>query len=349
LICGRCNVLLFPLRVAMIAALASASMACAQSFPTKPVRIVVPFPVSGPPDIRGTLRTSRTYRLLAQAGPPPISDTLANIAAQAIHPHPAVVERLPGAVTSRGANAVARAPADGATLLLGSNGTMVINPHFFRGIQYDPQRDFVLVALLATMPFVLLASTDLPPETPEALIEWLRPRPGEINYGSSGDGSTGHLAGELFRRVAKTHIVHASFNGGIAGLSGLAQRQVSLMFAALPLALSYLPNKHFKPVAITSAKRAARLPDVATFDESGLRGFEVEGWYGMFARAGSPPAATAWLRERITSVMAEPATQAQVVAEGLEPATMTPGQFATRINTEYDKWAPVLRASRLPQ
>jgi tripartite-type tricarboxylate transporter receptor subunit TctC len=321
--------------------------AYAQPVPVKPVRIVVPFPISGPADIRGTLRMSRTYRLIAHTAPPPISDTLANIAVQGLHPHAAVIERLPGAVTTRGANAVIRAPADGHTLLLASNATMVINPHFFHGVEYDPPRDFVLVAPLATMPFVLLARPELPAEAP-ALIEWLRARPGEINYGSSGDGSTGHLAGELFRRMAKVHVVHASFNGGIAALSGLAQRQVSLMFAALPLAVSYLPNEHFGAVAITSEKRSARMPAVPTLGESGLRGFGVEGWYGIFARAGTPAAALAWMRERIRAAVAEPATREWLLAEGLEPAIMSIEQFATRINTEYDRWAPVLRASRLP-
>lgn len=323
--------------------------ALAQSFPAKPVRIVVPYPISGPADIRGSMRMSRTYRLIARTAPPPISDTLANIAAQALFPHAAAMERLPGAVTTRGANAVIRAPADGHTLLLASNGTMVINPHFFHGVDYDPQRDFVLVAPLATMPFVLLARPEIPAEDPAALIEWLRPRPGEINYGSSGDGSTGHLAGEVFRRMAGVHIVHASFNGGIAGLSGLAQRQVSLMFAALPLALSYLPNEHFRAVAITSAKRSERMPALPTLDESGVSGFDVEGWYGIFARAGTPGAALSWARERIGAAVAEPATRAWLLAEGLEPPTMSLEQFATRINTEHDQWAPVLRASRLPR
>jgi tripartite-type tricarboxylate transporter receptor subunit TctC len=334
--------------IAVLTVFLRGAPAHAHSFPSKPVRIVIPYPITGPPDIRGASRITPRDRLIAHSAPPPISDALAHIAAQAIHPHPAMLERLPGAVTTRGANAVLRAPADGHTLLLASDGTMVINPHFFRGVEYDPTRDFVAVAPLATMPFVLLAHRELPFDTPAGLIEWLRPRPGEINYGSSGDGSTGHLAGELFRRAAKVHIVHASFNGGIAGLNGLAQRQVSLMFAALPLALSYLPNEHFKPVAVTRSKRIGRLPGVATFEESGLRGYEVEGWYGIFARAGTPPVAVAWLRERIMAAVAEPASQAHLVALGLEPAMMSLEQFATRIITEYDQREPVLKASRLP-
>src|SRR5688572_16759931 len=161
-----------------------APLATAQPFPSKPVKIVVPYPISGPSDIRGTMRMSRTYRIIAHSAPPAISDTLARIAAQAIQPDsrfPVMLERQPGAVTARGANSVARAEADGHTLLLGSNGTIVINPHYFQGVEYDPVRDFTLVTPLATMPFVLMASTSLP-DSPRALIDWLRPRPGEINY-----------------------------------------------------------------------------------------------------------------------------------------------------------------------
>jgi tripartite-type tricarboxylate transporter receptor subunit TctC len=325
--------------------------ASAQSFPSKPVKIVVPYPISGPADIRGTMRMSRTYRMIAYNAPPAISDTLARIIAQAIQPgsrHPVLLERQPGAVTSRGALAVARAQADGHTLLLASNGTMVINPYFFHGVEYDPVRDFALVTPLATMPFVLLASTSLSVDSPRALIEWLRPRPGEINYGSSGDGSTGHLAGELFRRKAGVHIVHASFNGGVAALNGLAQRQVTLMFAALPLALAYVPNDHFKPLAVTSRRRDERLEGVPTLDESGLPGFEIEGWFGLFAPAGTPAPATAWLRSEVSALIESRTIGSHLRSLGLEPATMTFEQFATRIHTEMDEWAPVLRASRLP-
>ena len=325
--------------------------AIAQPFPAKPVKIVVPYPISGPSDIRGTTRMSRTYRLIAHNAPPAISDTLARIAAQAIQPDsrfPVVLERQPGAATTRGASSVARAEADGHTLLLASNGTMVINPHYFHGIDYDPVRDFVLVAPLATMPFVLIASTSLPVDSPRALIEWLRPRPGEINYGSSGDGSTGHLAGELFRRTTGVHIVHASFNGGVAALSGIAQQQVSLMFAALPLALAYLPNDHFKPIAIASSRRSDRLEGVPTLAESGFPGFEIEGWYALFAPAGAPSTAVAWVRAQVGSLVGTNAIGSHLRGQGLEPATMKFEQFATRIHTESDKWAPVLRATRLP-
>jgi tripartite-type tricarboxylate transporter receptor subunit TctC len=283
--------------------------------------------------------------MIAQNAPPAVSDTLARVAANAVRTdsrHPVVLERQPGGLTTRGAVVVARAARDGHTLLLASNATIVINPHYFRGVDYDPERDLVLVAPLATMPFVLMARSDVPADTPQALIRWLKPRPGEVNYGSSGDGSTGHLAGELFRRVAKIDIVHVSFNGGTAALNGLATRQISLMFAALPLALAYHPNEHFKPVAIIGPRRSERMPGVPTLGESGMPGFELEGWYGLFAPAGSPSVANAWLRQRITSAVSEPVARAELVRMGLEPVEMSFEQFATRINTEHEQWGPVL-------
>jgi tripartite-type tricarboxylate transporter receptor subunit TctC len=322
----------------------------AEPFPAKPVRIVVPYPISGPTDVRGTSRMSRSYRMMASASVPAISDTLARTAELAIRAdsaHPVVLERQPGGATTRGAVSVARGPADGHTLLLGSNGTMVINPHFFHGVEYVPARDFVLVAPLATMPFALMVAASVPADNMRELVKWLSVRPGEVNYGSSGDGSTGHLAGELFRRMTAVHVVHVPFNSGVTALAGLATRQVSVAFTALPATLIYHPSEHFRPIAVTSARRSERLPDLPTLAESGLPGYEIEGWYGLFARVGSPPAANAWIRERIAAALAEPATRAELIALGLDPARMSLEQFATRINTEQEKWAPVLRASRL--
>ena len=294
---------------------------------------------------------SRTYRIIASNAPPPIPDTLARIVAHAIQPdmvQPVVLERHPGAITTRGALAVLRAPADGHTLLLGSNATIVINPHYFHGVSYEPARDFELIAPLVTMPFVLLVHSTLPVDTPRELINWLKPRPGEVNFGSSGDGSTGHLAGELFRRMIRANVVHVSFNGGIAALNGLSARQVAWMFAALPLALPYLANERLRPVAVSTRERLAELPALPTIAESGLHDYEIEGWFGMFTRVHTPPTASAWLRSRIEAMISDPATRSVLRSHGLYPATMSLERFATRIHTESEKWGPVLRASRLP-
>src|SRR5262245_46819863 len=237
-----------PAVILLLVCLLAASAAGAEPFPEKSVKLVIPYPISGPTDIRGTTRVTKTYKLIALHAPPSISDTPARLVAQAIGAssrHPVVLERQPGAVTTRGAKAVARAPADGYTLLLASNATMVVNPQYLRNVEYEPARDFVLIAPLAEMPFVLLVNSGVPVATPRQLGEGLKVRPGEVNYGSSGDGSVGHLAGELFRRATGVNMVHVSYNGGVAALSGLAIGQVSIMFAALPLALPYVAAGQF--------------------------------------------------------------------------------------------------------
>lgn len=320
-------------------------------YPSQAVKVVVPYPISGPSDIRGTSRMTKTYKLIAQNAPPAISDTLARITVQAIRSgsqHPVTIERQPGGATTRGAVAVAKSPADGYTLLLASNATIIINPHYFHGVEYEPARDFVLIAPLVTMPFVLLVNSGVPADTPQQLTAWLKPRPGEINYGSSGEGSTAHLAGELFRRATGAEVVHVSYNGGLAALNGLATGQVSLMFAALPLALPYMASEHLKVLGIASRERFALLPELPTLAESGLPEFEIDAWYGVFAPARTPPAAAVWLSEHISTAVSTPATRFQLYALGLEPVTSPRGQFATRINSELEKWTPLLRASRMP-
>jgi tripartite-type tricarboxylate transporter receptor subunit TctC len=340
-------------RIVLLSAVTAlcAGVAQGEGFPSKPVRIVVPYPISGPTDIRGTARMTKTYKLIAQHTPPAISDTLATLVVQAIRSessYPVLLERQPGGITTRGAMRVARSAADGHTLLLASNATMIIIPNFFYGVEYDPMRDFVLVAPLATMPFVLMMNSSLPADNIRQLAAWLKVRPGEINYGSSGDGSTGHLAGELFRRAIGVPVVHVSYNGGLAALNGVATGQVSYMFAALPLALPYLSHESIQALGITGAKRHVRLPELATLSESGFPGLDIEAWYGIFAHARTPASTIVWLNEHIAAAIAEPATRSYLVALGLEPATVSLGQFATRINSESEKWAPVVRASRLP-
>lgn len=336
-------------RLAVITLVAFAAPAWAADFPSRAVKIVVPYPISGPTDIRGTSRTTKTYRLMAAHAPPPVSDILARMVEHGIASgtrHKVLLERQPGGVTTRGASSVARSQADGHTLLLASNATMAINPHYFHGVEYDAARDFVLVAPLAAMPFVLLVGSAVPADSVAKLAGWLKARPGEINVSSSGDGSLGHLAGELFRRITGVDIVHVSYNGGMAALNGLATGQVSLMFAALPLALPYLPSEYFRPLGIAGARRYELLPTLTTLAEAGLPGFEVEGWFGVFAPARTPPSAVVWLNEQISAQMTTEAARFRLLELGLDPVIGTLGQFATRIHTESERWGPVMRARR---
>lgn len=322
------------------------------AYPAKPVRIIVPYPISGPTDIRGASRLTRTYKLVAQNAPPAVSDLLARIVQRAVQTGTAqtvALERQPGGLTSRGAASAARAAADPHTLLLSSNATIVINPHYFHDIGYEPLRELDLVTPLAIMPFVLMVANTLPVDGLPRLVSWLKVRPGEVNYASSGEGSTGHYAGELFRRMAALDVVHVSYNGGLAALNGVATGQARYMFAAMPLALPYVASEHVRGIGIASARRFALLPNLPTLAESGLPGFEVEGWYALHAPAGAPRAALVWVAERVSAELDTDPVRNQLVMTGLEPVAGARSQFATRIHTETEKWAPLLRATRAPQ
>jgi tripartite-type tricarboxylate transporter receptor subunit TctC len=325
--------------------------ASAQAYPERAVTLVVPYPLSGPADIRGASRMTKTYKLMAANAPPAITDTLSRIVQQAIRyqsKQAVLLERRPGGATTRGAQYVARAPADGHTLLLASNDTMVLTPNYAGAVGYDPTRNFELAAPLVNMPFVLMASTGLPIKALERLITYIKVRPGEINYASSGDGSTGHLAGELLRRAAALDMVHVSYNGGLAALNALATGQTALMFAALPLALPYLNNEHLRGLAVASSQRIELLPALPTLAESGIVGADVAAWYGVFVPNGVAPGVIRWLSDHIVESVNEPQTRHALVTMGLEPLRVPLSAFATRIYAEGERWGPLLKAARIP-
>ena len=323
----------------------------AQEYPSRTVTLVVPYPLSGPTDIRGASRMTKTYKLMAAHAPPAISDTLSRIVQQAIRyesKHPVLLERQPGGATTRGAQHVARAPADGHTLLLASNETMVLTPNYTTEAGYDPTRNFELVAPLVNMPFVLMTSTGLPFKTLERLIAYIKVRPGEVNYASSGDGSTGHLAGELLRRAAGLDMVHVPYNGGLSALNSLATGQTLLMFTALPLALPYLNTEHLRTLAVAGPRRAELLPHLPTLSEAGIAGMDVAAWFGVFAPNGISSNTIRWLNEHIGESVNELSTRNALLALGLEPVRGTLSEFATRIYTESERWGPVLKDARIP-
>lgn len=335
----------------LLASALAVPSAPAQSYPAREIKVVVPYPLSGPTDIRGTSRMTKTYKLIAANAPPAITDNLSRLVQQTLQSdskYPVTLERQPGGATTRGAQRVAHAVADGHTLLLASNATMVLLPHYVEGVGYEPMRDFELVAPLATMPFVLMMSTGLPVKSLDKLITYIKTRPGEVNFGSSGDGSTGHLAGELLRRAAGLDMVHVSYNGGIAALNGLALGQTSLMFAALPLALPYLNNEHVRALALASAQRSPLLPGLPTLQESRVSGVEVSAWFGIFGPNGLSPNVIRWLSEHIADAVNEPATRQDLMRLGLEPVRAPLSEFATRIYAEGERWGPLLKAARLP-
>lgn len=339
------------LTIGLLALCVPATRANADEYPARAVTLVVPYPLSGPTDIRGASRMTKTYKLMAANAPPAISDTLSRIVQQAIRyesKHPVLLERQPGGATTRGAQHVARAVPDGHTLLLASNETMVITPHYATEVGYDPTRQFELAAPLVNMPFVLMTNTGLPFKTLDRLISYIKVRPGEINYGSSGEGSTGHLAGELLRRAAGLDMVHVSYNGGLSALNGLATGQTTLMFAALPLALPYLNNEHLRVLAVAGPRRAELLPHLPTLAEAGIPGADVAAWFGIFVPNGVSPNVIRWLNDHVSASVNETGTRDTLLTLGLEPVRGTLSDFASRIYAEGERWGPVLKAARIP-
>jgi tripartite-type tricarboxylate transporter receptor subunit TctC len=224
----------------------------------------------------------------------------------------------------------------------------VLTPNYIADAGYDPLRDFELAAPLVHMPFVLIASTGLPYKSLDRLIQHIRLKPGDMNYGSSGDGGTGHLAGELFKRATGLDMVHVSYNGGLAALNALATGQTAVMFAALPLALPYVGNEHLRPLAVAGARRTTLLPQLPTLLEQGVAGVEVAAWYGVFAPHGVSVNIIRWLNEHIAGGVSDAQTRNQLELLGLEVVSEPLSRFSSRLVSEGERWGPLLKAARIP-
>jgi tripartite-type tricarboxylate transporter receptor subunit TctC len=299
--------------------------AVAQGYPSKPMRLVVPYPPGGPLDI------------MARA----IGQKLTEAWGQ-----PVVVDNRAGAGGNIGADLVAKSPSDGYTLLMGAVATHAINPTLYGRVPYDPVKDFLPVALVAQVPNILVVNPSVPAGTVKELIDLARARPGTLNFGSGSTGSTGHLAGELFNIMAGVKMVHIPYKGGAPAMADLLAGQVQLMFDNLANALPNVRAGRLRALAVTTLVRSPALPDLPTIAESGLPGFDLTTWFGVMAPAGTSP-------EIVTKLNAEivRALNAKDMRERLEkmgagvPANNTPEHFAAFIRDEAAKYAKVVRES----
>jgi len=301
----------------------AAAHAAAQAFPLRPVRVVVPFPPGAGADI-----TTRLYA-------PRLSEALG----QQI-----VVENRAGAAGNIGAEVVARAAADGYTLLT-APASLAISQSLYRKLPFDLARDFRPVAMLASVPFVLVVHPSLPAQDVKGLIALARSRPGQINYASTGSGSSPHLTAEMFRMQARLDVVHVPYKGTPLAVTDLITGQVSFMFAN---ALSVLPQVNagrLRALGVTSARRNAATPQLPTLAESGLPGFESGTWFALLAPAGTPNEAVARLAAEIAKLGQHPDIREKLAAQGAEAVTMTPEQTAAHIRSEIQKWGKVVQAS----
>jgi tripartite-type tricarboxylate transporter receptor subunit TctC len=310
--------------------LSVAAQSAAAAYPTKPIRLVVPYPAGGPLDTAA--------RALAER----VKDSLGVV----------IVENRAGAGGNIGVDYVAKQPADGYTLVIGAVATHAINPWLFAKLPYDPVKDFAPITLVAHVPNVLV----MPPETASKLgidsvadlLAYARRNPGRLNYASGGNGSGGHMAGELLKSMAKISIVHIPYAGAAPAQLGLLAGQTELMFDNLASALPQIRAGKLRAFAVTTDKRAAALADLPTMAQAGgkdLAGFDVSTWFGVLAPAGTPPAVVERLNAAFRNALTTPEVRERLARMGAEPAPTTPAQFAAFIQSELAKYQRVVKFS----
>lgn len=302
--------------------------AAAQPYPAKPIRIVVPFPAGGNADI------------FARAYAQKLGDAWKQTP---------IVENRAGAAGIIGSQFVARSPADGYTLLFGTTGTHTTNPAVYAKLPYDPVKDFAPVSNFADSPFLLVVHPTVPASTLRGLVALAKSRPGQLDYASFGAGSSAHLAGEMLRTMAGINIVHVAYKGGPPAVTDLVGGHVSLMFNSLPAVLPLVKAERLRALAVASAKRAPTLPELPTFTEAGLAGFEAGSWYGVLAPAGTPREAIAKLHAETVRMLAMPDIRQKLASEGAEAIGNTPEEFAAQIQRDMARWARVAREAKIPQ
>ena len=324
-----------PFLAALSALAAAASFSPAAqaqtAWPTKPVRIVVPFPAAGTTDI------------LARALAPEL---------QRVFGQPFVVENKPGAGGNLGSAEVAKAAPDGHTLLMGTVGTHAINPSLYPKMPYDAVKDFAPITLVAGVPNVLVVNPANAQKyginSVQDLARVARANPGKLNVASSGNGTSIHLAAELFKSMTGTFMVHFPYRGSGPALLDLMGGNMDLMFDNLPSSMPHIRSGKLKALAVTSAQRSSALPDVPTVEEVGgaaLKGFEASSWFGLLAPAGTPSDVINRLQQETAKALASPALKERLQAQGAIPSGNTPAEFARLIDAESKKWAQVVKTS----
>jgi tripartite-type tricarboxylate transporter receptor subunit TctC len=310
---------------AFVALAAAASAALAQAWPQKPVRLIAPYAAGGPVDL--------SARLLA----PRLQDALGQ---------PVVVENKPGAGGNIGADFVAKSAPDGHTIGIGAIATHAINPWLFDKLPYDPIRDFRHVALIVQVPNVLVVNNDLPARSVKELVALARQRPGRLDFGSGSTGSTGHLAGEMFKLLTGTFLVHIPYKGAAPAVADLMAGRVHLMFDNLASALPNVKSGKLRALAVTTKARSSFLPELPTLDESGLRGFDMTTWWGVMAPAKTPQAVVERLNAEIFRVLESKEVRERLLAMGSEvPSIRSPEAFTAFVASELKTYGELVRRS----
>jgi tripartite-type tricarboxylate transporter receptor subunit TctC len=297
--------------------------AYSQEWPSRPIRLILPFPPGGGTDILGRLIAERLSVSLGQ---------------------PVVTENRGGAGGNVGAEAAARSAPDGYTIVLVAP-SLAISPTLYSKINYDPVKDFAPVSLVATVPNVMITQPSIPAENLQEFIAFAKTKPGALNFGSGGAGTSNHLAGELFNIVAGTKLVHIPYKGVNLAMQDVLSGNVHLVFIGIPAAAPHVKAGKLRALALVAPQRSSALPDVPTVAEAGLKDFEVTTWYGVLAPAGTPRPIVMRLNSDLVKIMHSPELKEKLAASGTEPLTSTPEEFAAYIKREMTKWGDVIRKS----
>jgi tripartite-type tricarboxylate transporter receptor subunit TctC len=301
-----------------------ASAAQAQTYPIRPVTLVVAFTPAGPSDVLARVVGRKLEELLKQ---------------------PFIVVNRPGAGGNIGAEAVANAPPDGYTLLMGNNSILATNASLYKKLPYDPEKDFKPISLVGNQANILVVNPKLAVHSMAELIALAKSKPGELNYASSGIGTAAHLAGALFKAQANIDIVHVAYKGAAPALQDVIAGQVQMMFATAASVVGFINAGVVRPLAVTTLQRSALMPDLPTVAEQGLPGFEATTWHGLVAPAATPPAVIDVLHDATVRALRDPAVAKSLTDLGVEISSSTPDEFAKYITVEIPKWTAVVKAS----
>jgi tripartite-type tricarboxylate transporter receptor subunit TctC len=305
---------------------AFAVQAFAQGYPTKPVRMIVPYPPGGGNDTLGRLFAAKLSERMGQ---------------------PFVVENRPGAGTMIGTEAAAKSPPDGYTILLSSIATHALSPNLYARVPYDPIKDFAPITLLGIAPTVLVANKDLAANSLADFISLAKAKPGHFTYASGGNGTPPHINGEVFKALAGVDLLHVPFKGGGPALADLIAGRVHVMLDTAASAMPHVRGGRLRALAISAPQRSAEYPDVPTFAEAGLPQYETNAWYSMHAPAGTPPDIVRRLNAELVAILKDPDILARFKQLSTEPVGNSPEEFAAFVRTELEKYARIIKAANI--
>jgi len=313
--------------IALLAGLAliwAVPTAQAADYPVRPVTLAVAFTPGGPSDVLSRIVGKKLEQLLGQ---------------------PFIIENRPGAGGNVAAEQVARAPADGHTLLMGNNSILATNAALYKKINFDPEADFAPISLIGSQANILVVNPQLPVRTMAELIAHAKANPGKVNYASSGHGAAAHLAAELFKAEAKIDIVHVPYKGAAPALQDVIAGHVQMMFATAASVVPHIQSGQVRALAVTTLKRTAVFPELATVDELGLKGFDATTWHGLVAPSRTPKDVVATLHRATVAALADAAVRKSLGDLGVDIVGNTPEQFTAYIKAEIPKWTAIVKAS----